>query len=116
MTSYSAVIGVQKSAVSFHQERPGLYRSSLVLIMLASAMMLGYVFLANFLVSQRYVVSARKSQFHQLSLTQPASSLGADDAGIKELLQFAQKSGMVEAKGSDTIIEDLGVALSKPGL
>lgn len=86
---------------------------NLVLTFLVLAIVLGYIFLSNFLVSQRYVLSLRKQQFNQLSAKLPSG--GAAESGVygmSDLLLFAQASGMVEAKDIGVILEESGVALS----
>jgi len=86
---------------------------NLMLIFVILAVMLGYIFASNFLVSKRYILGVRKQQFNQISATlQAANSELSGKRGMEDLLLFAQASGMIEAKDTGFILEETGVALS----
>ena len=88
-------------------------RLNLVLIFAVLAVMLGYIFASNFLVSKRYILGVRKQQFNQISAAlQAANSELSGKRGMEDLLLFAQASGMIEAKDTGFIVEETGVALS----
>lgn len=70
-----------------------------------------YIFLSNFLVSQKYILGLHKQQFNQLSAKLPNESM-IERSNIDDLLSFVQASGMVEAKDIGVILEESGVALS----
>lgn len=86
---------------------------NLVLIFVVLAVMLGYIFASNLLVSKKYILGIRKQQFNQISASlQAANSELSGQHGMEDLLLFAQASGMIEAKDTGFIVEETGVALS----
>lgn len=86
---------------------------NLILTFLMLAMVLGYIFLSNLLVSQKYLLGVRKQQFNQISAgLQVANTEISNAREIEDLLLFAQASGMIEAKDTSFILEEGGVALS----
>lgn len=92
-----------------------LFRLNLILTFLVLVVLAGYIFLSNFLVSQRYNLGLRKQQFNQLSAKLPAGGTAAESGvyNLSDLLLFAQASGMVEARDIGVILEENGVALSE---
>lgn len=91
-----------------------LFRLNLILAVLALAAFSGYVFLSNFLVSQRYALGMRKQQFSQTSTALSSETAnGSDVSDMKALLLFAQTSGLVEAKDAGIILEENEIVLSK---
>ncbi len=84
-----------------------------MLIFAVLAVMLGYIFASNFLVSKRYILGVRKQQFNQISAALQTANLElSGKRGMEDLLLFAQASGMTEAKDTGFILEETGVALS----
>lgn len=75
-------------------------------------MLIAYIALANFLVSQKYVVTARKAEINRLSASVGAHSQELIDNDLEALLLFAQKSGMVETKDASHILEEGSFALT----
>lgn len=131
MAAYSGVAGSKLAAVRFGEDKfhesplwksqrrivsakevpaSAFFRVNLVLVFLALASVLFYIFLSNFLVSQKYLLNLRRQQFNQLSAELSSESVG--HSRINDLLSFVRASGMVEAVDAGTILEDSGVALS----
>lgn len=88
--------------------KPNVILAVLVLITLAS-----YIFLSNLLVSQRYVLNLRKQRLNQLITRLPNNTMDSSAYDMKDLLLFAQASGMVEVKDAGVILEETGVAVSE---
>ena len=89
------------------------YKLNLVLLGSVILMAFVYIFLANFVVAQKYGFNLRKNELNALNAQ--ARSLNNEyksDQDMEVLLLFAQKSGMVEAKDIDSILQDRDVALS----
>ncbi len=89
------------------------YKLNLVLLGSVILMVFVYIFLANFVVAQKYGFNLRKNELNALNAQ--ARSLNNEyksDQDMEVLLLFAQKSGMVEAKDIDSILQDRDVALS----
>lgn len=120
------VIGFGKSrarrAVSVESNRSGqaiktitpVFKLNLILLFVAVLTLIGYVFLSNFLTSQKYALNLRKYEFNQLSALSAADNRNATDKqDLNGLMIFAQKSGMVEAKDIGVILEDGNFALSR---
>lgn len=73
-----------------------------------------YVFLANLLVSQKYSLDVLKRQYNKQSASLAAASIqNENDYDIGSLLTHAQKTGMVEAKNTDSVMSDAGVAFTR---
>ena len=70
----------------------------------------GYIFLANFVVSQRYALEMHKKELNALSAKSSIIAKGGE-VDLKELLLYAQKSGMVESKDTNSIIQDRSFAI-----
>ncbi len=81
-----------------------------MLLFIAGFFLLVYVFLANFLVSQKYGLVLKRSQLHGLS---SQGLIGDGEPDIKEIMQFAEKTGMVEAKNPGSLVDDSKFAISK---
>ncbi len=115
MTVYSGVLESHRltAAADKSHSSAAHVRLSLALTFAALAVMLGYIFASNFLVSKKYILGVRKQQFNQISTAlQAANSELSGNRGMENLLLFAQTSGMVEAKDTGFILEETGVALS----
>lgn len=115
MTVYSGVLEGHRLTAAADKSYPSAahVRLNLALTFAALAVMLGYIFASNFLVSKKYVLGVRKQQFNQISAAlQAANSELSGNRGMENLLLFAQTSGMVEAKDTGFILEETGVALS----
>lgn len=117
MTVYSHAIGSNdlinakiSSKVSF---KAGPARLNLALLCLAVLFLAGYVFLSNFLTSQKYLMNVHKSELNQLGAISASNNQDADSQALNELMFFAQRSGMVEAKDFGVILENNNFALSK---
>lgn len=70
-----------------------------------------YIFLANFLAAEKYAVGISKKELYSLGGLEARSGLNMAETDIDNLLIFAQKSGMIEAKDVDSIIQDRNFAL-----
>lgn len=123
MTVYSGVIDTNSKSTSNSSAathdlafgRVSIFKLNLAVAILVIALAAIYIFLANFLVYQKYMSNTLKNRFNQMSAKLSAESVDADTAGdLNALLLFAQKSDMVEAKDASIIWEDTGVA-SLPG-
>lgn len=112
MTVYSAVLARHQTVqASARVENKLVFRLNSALLLATVFFAALYVFASNFLVAQRYSLDARKTQFNQLN-TQLDVEIGYDTAPVlKGLLIFAQKSGMVEAKDTDSILQKEGFAI-----
>ncbi len=115
MTVYSGVLNGHRLAAVANKS-PSFTaptRLNLALIFVVLAVMSGYIFASNFLVSKRYILGIRKQQLNQINATlQAANSELSGKRGMENLLLFAQTSGMIEAKDTGFILEETGVALS----
>lgn len=91
-------------------------RFNIVVLVTLITALLFYIFLSNYVLSQKYrleVLKHRLDQAHALADTVGDPNTTGDS--ITELTAFAQKSGMVEAKDVYSLFEDSGVALSRLG-
>ncbi|MBI2062976.1 MAG: hypothetical protein HYT61_01910 [Candidatus Yanofskybacteria bacterium] len=92
-------------------ENSSVYRFNLILVAMAIVAMTTYIFLSNLLVSQRYALGLRWSELNRLN----AGLLTEEQQGVsynmKELLIYGQKSGLIEAKDIDSILENDGFAV-----
>lgn len=91
---------------------PGIYLMNLILGGLVILCLLAYIFIANFLVSQRYLLETLRRQLSQASteLEQRNSEI-ENGYNLEQLTVFARTLGMTEAKETDSVFEDNGVAL-----
>jgi len=115
LTVYSGVLNGHRLSAATNRDLPSTapLKLNLVLIFVVLAVMLGYIFASNLLVSKRYILGVRKQQFNQASTSlQAANSELSGQRGMEDLLLFAQASGMIEAKDTGFIVEETGVALS----
>ncbi len=67
--------------------------------------------MSNFLVYQRYALSTQKVKFNQLNAKLLTEKQHGDYSDLRGLTLFAQKSGLVEAKDTDSILENDGFAV-----
>lgn len=114
MTTYSGVVGKNVLAEVRIQSR-SFYRLNLVLLISVVLMVFAYIFLANFIVIQKYGLNLRKNELNALNAQ--AGSLNNEyqsDQDTEALLLFAKKSGMVEAKDIDSILQNQDFAISLP--
>ena len=111
MTTYSGVIGKNELAETrIHSH--SFYKLNLILLGFLILMAFAYVFLANFVVAQKYGFNLRKNELNALNAqTRYLNKEHESDQGMEALLLFAQKSGMVEAKEVDSILQDRDFAL-----
>ena len=78
-------------------------------------MTVAYVFLANFTVAQKYGLNLRKNELNALNAqTGSLNNEYQSDRDMEALLLFAKRSGMVEAKDIDSILQDRDFALTLP--
>lgn len=76
-------------------------------------MAFAYIFSANFVVAQKYGLNLRKNELNALNAQ--AGSLNNEyqsDQDLEVLLLFAKRSGMVEAKDIESILQDRNFALN----
>ncbi|MEX1064223.1 MAG: hypothetical protein WD898_01985 [Candidatus Paceibacterota bacterium] len=111
MTVYSGTINQSKTSAVKIESTP-IFGINLILVVLLLAGVVGYIFLSNFITSQKYSLGVLKKEFNQVSA---AASIERDttDYDIPELLEFAQSAGMIEAKDTGTVLEESGFALSE---
>ncbi|MDP2664661.1 MAG: hypothetical protein Q8O97_01695 [bacterium] len=117
MTVYSGVLSRplqikdKHRAVSVKIEHASVFRLNLVLLLMAAITIVAYVFISNLLVAQRYALNLRKSELSQLNAKLAAKDQYGGGEDLKALLRFAQNSGLVEAKDTDSILENDGLAI-----
>ena len=86
------------------------YRVNSLLLVFSVLLVVGYVVLSNYIVSQDYAAENLKKEASKAEInTQNAGSTTT----IADLMVFAREHGMVEAKETDALFEDAGVALSR---
>jgi hypothetical protein len=92
-----------------------VFKLNVFLLITASSMLLSYIFLSNFVTSQKYALNMKKAEFNQLSAVTASDNKNiSDKQDLNSLMTFAQKAGMVEAKDSGKImLEDGNFALSR---
>lgn len=72
-----------------------------------------YIFLANFVVAQKYGLNLRKHELNAVNVkTGFLNNEYQSDQNPEALLVFAKKLGMIEAKEVDSILQDRDFALS----
>jgi hypothetical protein len=114
MTTYSNIIGKNVLADISIQSRL-FYKLNLVLLISAIFMAFAYIFLANFIVAQKYSLNLRKNELNALNAqTELLNNEYQLDQDLKALLLFTERSGMIEAKDIDSILQDRGFALGQP--
>lgn len=98
-------------AVYIKIEHTPVFRSNLILLLIATITIVVYVFISNLLVAQRYALNLHKSEINQLNvkLTVEGRDNRGEELGV--LLHFAQNYGLVEAKDTDSILEKDGFAI-----
>ena len=104
MTVYTGEIG-KNTLIGTKTNQPVAYRLNLTLFM-------AYIFLANFLVTQKYSVELRKKEFRTISSSTANPKPSIKETSMEELLTFARSTGMVEAKDTDSIMQNRGFAVS----
>ena len=76
-------------------------------------LLLSYILVANFIVSQQYVLESRRARSGQLNILQSGADPAIGDSNnVESLLIFARSIGMIEAKDSAAILDDSGFALN----
>lgn len=114
MSTYAGVIGKRELTVA-KTDGSSIYKANLVLSVAAVFSVLTYIFLANFLVAQKYSLGVNKNRLHvlnaELASQQEYSQDGSD---TQKLLFFAQGLGMVESKDIESITRDRDFALTQP--
>ena len=110
MTVYSGVL-TRHQAVSVKIERASVLRLNLFLILIAAIVVITYVFMSNFLVYQKYTLSTHKAEFNQLNAKLPVGKQYGADSDLGGLTLFAKKFGLVEAKDTNSILENDGFAV-----
>lgn len=114
LTTYSGIIGKNELAEVRIQNRL-FYKLNFVLLILAILIAFAYIFLANFIVAQKYSLNLRKNEFNTLN-----AQIGLlnkeyqSDQDTKALLLFTKRTGMVEARDIDSILQDRDFALTQP--
>ncbi len=83
---------------------------NIFLIGLIASLVLIYVFLANFLVFQKYNLSLHKGEIDQVNSKLAAMDVNRETQSLSELLNFAQKNGLVEAKDTGAMLDNDGFA------
>ena len=111
MTVYTGVIG-KNTLIGTKTNQPVAYRLNLTLFMAAVVLFMAYIFLANFLVTQKYSVELRKKEFRTISSSTANPKPSIKETSMEELLTFARSTGMVEAKDTDSIMQNRGFAVS----
>lgn len=113
MTTYSGVIGKNELAATSENSR-FYYRANLVLLAIAILSLAAYIFLANFLVAQRYSLNLRRGEANALSAPAVSQNKHRADLNLETLMLFAQKSGMIEARDTESILQERSFALTQP--
>lgn len=113
MTTYSGVIGKRELA-AVNIDGRSYYRLNVGLLLSLVLLAFAYVFLANLNVAQKYSLNMRRSEFNTLNARMVSEDQNLVGTDLESLLSFAQKSGMVEAKDHDSILQDGNFALTPP--
>ena len=124
MTVYSKAISgnvfSRQTAFDFNKTQQAsavitpVFKLNFFLLVVASLMLLTYIFLSNFVISQKYALNLEKSEFNQLSAAIVSGSKEVSNKqDLSRLMGFAQKFGMIEAKDTGVILEDSSFALSR---
>lgn len=92
-------------------EQPSVYKLNYILSAAVVILIVGYTFLANLLVSQKYTLEVRKRELNALA-TMTKGKNDSEFPDLTELLLYAQKSGMIESKDTESIIQDGNFALT----
>ena len=77
------------------------------------AMLISYVFLINYSISQKYRFDILKRRFEQQQSLSVTNLAQTDEQTVHQLLSFAHRIGMVEAKDVYALFQDQGFALSR---
>ena len=112
MTVYSGVINKNTLATvkAVKIDQPSIYRLNFVLLSAAVILFVSYVFLANFLAAQKYSFELRQKEFRAFNSTVAVPSGGVKELTMEELASYARRAGMVEAKDTDSILQNSGFA------
>jgi len=111
VTTYSGVLG-KRDLVLAQTGGYSVYKLNLGLL-LATVMLAGtYIFLANFAVAQKYSLGFNKNKLNNLIATTVLEERFTNNNDVGSLLIFAQKSGMVEAKDTESILQDRNFAIT----
>lgn len=111
MSAYSAVISKSNLAVA-KTEGPSVYGFNFILLTLMVISTIAYIFLANLQVTWEYSLNSRKNKQNVLNAQTISRNQGFAEPSLEAVLLFAQKSGMVEAKETDSILQDRNFALT----
>ena len=92
-------------------EQPSVYKLNYILSAAVVILIVSYTFLANLLVSQKYTLEVHKKELNTLA-TMTNGQNDSETPDLNELLLYAQKSGMIESKDTESIIQDGNLALT----
>ncbi len=94
-------------------QQPKIFHINLTLAFIAIIVLVGYVGIANYQLSQSYRFEVLKHRLDQMNaLTDTTNQEIADANSVQALNSFAGAIGMVEAKDVYSLFQDSGVALS----
>ena len=94
-------------------DQSSIYRFNFVLLVAAAILFTVYVFLANFLAAQKYSFELHQKKFRVLNSTIAEPSEVIKELTLEELASYAGRAGMVEAKDTDSILQNSGFAASQ---
>jgi hypothetical protein len=93
-----------------------IYRTNIILAISVGVLVVAYIFVSNFILSQSYRFDVLKRHLDQSSaLLDSASAHGDDGQNLEQISLFAQRNGMVEAKDTYSLFKDSSVAVSSNG-
>lgn len=92
----------------------GLSSLNLGLVLVSAALVLVFVFLVNYLVSEKYSLEVLRQRLNRANVElELEGAVVEDQASIKSLLLSAKNLGLVEAKEVDFIQGQEGPALTR---
>lgn len=97
----------------FSVSAPGKWgRVNLYLLLSAGVLVFIYIFLSNFIASNIYAADSLKASLNSASieLENKISGFNRDSANLGAIYNFAARTGMVEAKETESLFEESKVA------
>ena len=111
VTTYSGVIG-RRGMAAVKIGGYSFFRLNIALLLLLVLLMTAYIFLANLRVAWEYSLNSRKNQLNALNARPLSQNINSANPDLETLLLFARKSGMIEAKDANSILQDRNFALT----
>ena len=93
-------------------EKPSVYKLNLALLIILIISAVAFVFMANLRVAREYSLNLHRNKLNVLNAQNVSQDQSSANPDLEALLLFAQKSGMIEAKDVDSILQDGNFALN----